>query len=76
MSTCIACDNTKEVELPFMGDVEIFDCPCCVPWINGFSGYGYMVLGEWKWVIHPSLPNELALHHMQKKEKRKKDGVL
>lgn len=76
MSDCPACYGHQEIDLPFNGDIEVFDCPCCKPWRQGFSGYGYFGKEGFVWLIHPAQPNTAALHYTQEKEKRENNVIL
>lgn len=59
---CKAC-NDGVVILPIGEDSDLFPCPCCRPWPQGFGGLKARVRGRVYWIISPSAPNECAIYN-------------
>jgi hypothetical protein len=59
---CEMCDDNKVVILPTGDDVDLFPCPCCQAWPQGFGGLKIKVRGRIHWLILPSAPNECAIY--------------
>lgn len=57
---CKACGGKGEISLPVEETTDLFNCPCCRPWIHGFGGLGTKKNGEWFWFIEPAAPNTPA----------------
>lgn len=60
---CEVCNDNEMVILPAGDDVDLFPCPCCKAWPEGFGGLKIKVRGQIKWLIYPSAPNECAIYN-------------
>lgn len=57
---CPACGDMGVRDLPVRDDMEMYPCPVCYPWPEGFPGEYVMRGGRKVWIIEPSAPGEPA----------------